>query len=132
MKKLSVLLVLAIQLLISSHGVGAQQLGQKVYWMATMSFPMAKLAQYHEFAEKEMIPLQEKHGYHFIAAWQTIVGDIEEVIVVAEFKSMADYHKARVSLTTSEEWKALAPKFSELSRGVRSRFLSAVPYSKIK
>ena len=133
MKKLTLFLSLFTPLLLSTpQTIDAQQLGQKVYWMATIEVPIGQLSAYHAFTEKELIPLQEKHGYHFIATWQTIVGEIEEVLVIAEFESMAAYHKARVSLLTSEEWKVAGPKFSAMTKGIKTRFLSAAPYSKIK
>jgi hypothetical protein len=133
MKKLALFLSLFTLLLLpASQTIEAQQLGQKVYWMATIEVPVGQLSAYHAFAEKELVPIQEKHGYHFIATWQTIVGDIEEVLVICEFESMAAYHEARVSLLTSEEWKAVGPKFSAMTKGIKSRFLSAAPYSKIK
>ncbi len=74
----------------------------------------------------------EKHGYKQVVTWQTIVGDIEEVIFVAEFENMAAYHKARLSLLGSEEWKTVSKTFNELGRKIRTRFLSATPYSKLK
>ena len=133
MKKLALVVSLFTLLLLPvSQDIGAQQLGQKVYWMATTEVSIGQLSAFHAFTEKEMIPLQEKHGYHFIATWQTIVGDIEEVIMICEFESMAAYHEARVSLLTSEEWKVVGPKFSAMTRGIKTRFLSAAPYSKIK
>ena len=82
--------------------------------------------------EKELAPLTEKHGYKPVATWQTIVGDIEQVISVAEFENMAAYHKARRSLLGSEEWKNLSKKFGELTKNIKTRFLSATPYSKLK
>lgn len=133
MKKLALVVSLFTLLLLPvSQDIGAQQLGQKVYWMAIVEVPIGQLSAYHAFAEKELIPLQEKHGYHFIATWQTIVGEIEEVLMIAEFESMAAYHEARVSLLTSEEWKVTGPKFSAMTKGIKTRFLSAAPYSKIK
>ncbi len=110
----------------------AQQPSGKVYWMSTIVVPLGKLQDYHAFAEKEQFPLQEKYGYRFVAGWQTIIGDIEEVIAVAEFDSMDAYLKARVSLLGSVEWKALAPKIDALSRSVRTRMMSALPYVKMK
>jgi len=82
--------------------------------------------------EKELAPLTEKHGYKPVATWQTIVGDIEQVISVAEFENMAAYHKARRSLLGSEEWKTLSKKFDALTKSIKSRFLSATTYSKLK
>ena len=67
-------------LLLLSSNVQAQQLGQRVYWMAVTQVSIGQLSEYHAFAEKEMNPLMEKHGYRIIATWQTIVGKIEEVV----------------------------------------------------
>jgi hypothetical protein len=60
------------------------------------------------------------------------VGDIEEVITVSEFENMAAYHEARKNLLGSDEWKSASKKFGGLSKSIKSRFLSAAPYSKLK
>jgi len=133
MKRIALFLsILALLLLPTHHDSSAQQPSQKVFWMALIEVQLGKIPEYHAFAEKELVPLQEKHGYHFVGAWQTIVGEIEEVVVIAEFENMAAYHQARISLLSSEEWKMVSPKMSELTKGIQTRFLSATPYSKIK
>lgn len=133
MKKLNLaLLVLGIFLLGSHSDSFAQQQSAKVYWMATVVVPIGKLPEYHAFAEKELIPTQEKYGYRFIAGWQTIIGDIEEAVVVSEFENMDAYLKARVALLGSAEWKTVGTKMDALSRGIRTRMMSAVPYIKMK
>lgn len=110
----------------------AQQGSEKVYWMVTTEVHMSNLSAFHKFMADELSPLMEKHGYKPVATFQTIVGDIEEVIKIAEFESMAAYHKARVSLLTSDAWKATNKKFGDLVKSTKSRFLSAAPYSKLK
>lgn len=133
MKRMALFLsILALLLLPTPHDSSAQQPSQKVFWMALIEVPLGKASEYHAFAEKELVPLQEKHGYHFVGAWQTIVGEIEEVVVIAEFENMNAYQQARVSLLSSEEWKMTRPKMNELTKGIQTRFLSATPYSKIK
>jgi NIPSNAP len=133
MTRLALVLVVSAALLaISKDSADAQQLESKVYWMATITVPIGKLTEYHTFAEKELMPLQAKHGYKFVAAWQTIVGDIEEVVVVAEFESMAVYHKARMGLLASSEWKATSARLDTFTRDQHTRFMSATPYSPIK
>ena len=127
-----VIAILAILFLFNYDNGVAQELGTKVYWMVTVEVPIGKLAEYHAFNAKEMAPLMEQHGYNFVATWQTIVGDIEEVISVSEFESMAAYHKARVSLLGSEEWKTAGKKFDGMVRSTTTRFLSPAPYSKLK
>ncbi len=128
----TIIAILAVMLLLNYNDGLAQQLGDKVYWMSTTEIPIGKLAEYHALNEKELAPLTKKHGYKPVATWQTIVGDIEEVISVSEFENMAAYHKARRSLLGSEEWKTVSKKFNELDRNIRTRFLSATPYSKLK
>lgn len=133
MRTLSVsLLALAILLLMTHTDSLAQQESAKVYVMVTVTVPLGKLPEYHALAEKELIPLQEKYGYRFIAGWQTIIGDIEETIRVAEFDNMDAFLKARVGFLGSPEWKALGPKFDPLSRGIQTRMMSALPYIKMK
>ncbi len=129
MKRSIFVLVVLGALLLGSHTDSlTQQQTTKVYWMSTVVVPLGKLPEYHAFAEKELIPLQEKHGYHYVAGWQTIIGDIEEVITVAEFDNMDAYFKARINLLGSAEWKPVSAKFDGLSKSIRTRMLSAVPY----
>ena len=123
---------ITILILLSQSSGMAQQLGEKVYWMSTVEVSMSKLQSYYIFNVNELIPLMEEHGYTPIASWQTIVGDIEEVIFVAEFENMTSYHKARRSLLGSEEYKAASKEYNELAKSIRTRFLSATPYSKLK
>jgi len=124
--------IFTILLFLNSADGLAQQASEKVYWMVTVEVSLGNLAEYHKFNSQEMKPLMEKHGYKPVATWQTIVGDIEEVIFVAEFKNMTAYHKARHSLLGSEEWKSTGKKLDEFSKSIKTRFLSAAPYSKLK
>lgn len=125
-------MILIVGLMFTSNNSIAQQLGDKVYWMATIEIPLDKLSEYHAYNMQELTPLMEKHGYKSIATWQTIVGDIEEVITVSEFENMTAYHQARKSLLGSDEWKTSSKKFGNLRRSIKTRFLSATPYSKLK
>ncbi len=110
----------------------AQSTSDKVYWMMTATVSVNDIPKFHEMNSKEIVPLMTKHGYKWVATWQTIVGDIEEIISVAEFKDMAAYHKARNSLMSSSEWKTVSGEFGEVVKSIKSRFLSAAPYSALK
>jgi hypothetical protein len=124
--------ILTFLLLIGINDSIAQQLGEKVYWMVTTEVPIGKLVSYHSFNQNELQPLMEEHGYMPVATWQTIIGDIEEIIFVAEFESMAAYHQARVSLLSSIDWENTSRKLDPLTKNIRSTFLSAAPYSRIQ
>jgi hypothetical protein len=124
--------ILTFLLLIGINDSIAQQLGEKVYWMVTTEVPIGKLVSYHSFNQNELQPLMEEHGYMPVATWQTIIGDIEEIIFVAEFESMAAYHQARVSLLSSIDWENTSRKLDSLTKNIRSKFLSAAPYSRIQ
>lgn len=78
-------------MLFNSNNGLAQQIDEKVYWMGTIEVSLGKLSEFHVFNVKELVPLLEKRGNKPVAIWQTIVGDIEEVIFVAEFENMAVY-----------------------------------------
>ena len=133
MNKSNLALLVLLSLLVLGYTEGtAQQKSGKIYWMSTATVPLGRMQDYHTFAEKELIPMQEKAGYHYVAGWQTIVGEIEEVVLVAEFDNMDAYQKARVALWANPEWKAVAANLDGLSRGVRTRMLSALPYIKMK
>jgi len=116
-------------LILFSQSIGmAQQLGDKVYWMSTVEVSMSKLQSYYTFNATELIPLMEEHGYTPVASWQTIVGDIEEVIFVAEFENMEAYHKARKSLLSSIDWADVSRKLDSLINSVHTKLLSAAPF----
>jgi hypothetical protein len=133
MKQLTKMIgILVVVLFINCTDGLAQQASEKVYWMVTVEVSLGNLAEYHEFNAQELKPLMWKHGYKPVATWQTIVGDIEEVIFVAEFENMAAYHKARRALLGSEEWKNKGKRLDQLSKSIRTRFLSAAPYSQLK
>ncbi len=104
----------------------------KVYWMITVNVPLGQLSAYHAFAQNELRPAQEKYGYKFIGSWQTIVGDIEQAISICEFENMEAYNAARLKFVGSEDWKKLSPSFTKYVKSVETRFLRALPYSKIK
>ena len=120
--------LIAILILLSQNSGMAQQLGDKVYWMSTVEVSLSKLQSYYIFNANELIPLMEEHGYTPIASWQTIVGDIEEVIFVAEFENMEAYHNARKSLLESIDWPNVSKKLDSLIKSVHTRLLSAAPF----
>ena len=120
--------IITILILLSYSSGMAQQLGDKVYWMSTVEVSISKLQSYYSFNAKELIPLMEEHGYVPVASWQTIVGDIEEVIFVAEFENMEAYHKARKSLLSSVDWANVSRKLDSLIKSIHTRFLSAAPF----
>jgi hypothetical protein len=126
------LLALLAMLMLGYTQSTAQQKSGRIYWMSISTVPLDKMQEYHAFAEKELIPAQEKAGYRYVAGWQTIVGEIEEVVLVAEFDNMDAYQNARATLMASPEWKAVSAHLDGLSRGVRTRMLSALPYVKMK
>lgn len=120
--------IITILILLSQSSGAAQELGDKVYLMTTIEVPVGKLESYHAFNSRELLPLMEESGYSPIAVWQTIVGNIEEVIFVAEFENMEAYQKARVSLISSIDWQTVSKKLDSLSKSINTRLLSAVPF----
>jgi len=120
--------IVAILILLSQSNGTAQQLGDKVYWMVTIEVPVGKLESYHAFNSRELLPLMEENGYSPIAVWQTIVGNIEEVIFVAEFENMEAYQKARESLLSSIDWQTVSKKLDSFSKSINTRLLSAIPF----
>ena len=122
-----------IAIIVIQKDVLAQEKSSKVYWMITAEVPLGKLAEYHAFNKEELRPVQEKYGYKFIGSWQTIIGDIEQVISIAEFENMEAYNKARVAFLGSEEWKtSLGSKVDTFLKSIKTRFLRALSYSGIK
>ena len=119
---------IAILILLGQSSGMAQQLGDKVYWMSTVEVSLSKLESYYIFSANELVPLMEENGYTPIASWQTIVGDIEEVIFVAEFENMEAYHNARKKLVSSIDWPHVSKKLDSLIKSVHTRLLSAAPF----
>ena len=133
MKKASFILSIAMILIVLSNlEIYSQQSGEKVFWMATVEVSLGKLEAYHSFNYSELIPLMEEHGYKPVAVWQTIIGNIEEVIFVAEFDNIAAYHKARISLLNSMEWQDVSRKFDSITKSISTKLLSATSYSKLQ
>ena len=130
--KRSALLSLLLILALTTSLTDAQEKNNKVYWMVTTTVPLAKIPEYHRFAEKELFPAQEKYGYTIVAGWQTIIGEIEEVIVVAEFDDMNAYMQARRNLLRSPEWKAMGPAMDALTRSTTTRMMTALPFVSMK
>ena len=122
----------AIVLVLSQAGFATPQSSQKVFWMVTLQVPIADLTAFHALNEEELFPLQASHGYNWVAGWQTIVGDIEEVIAVAEFESMDAYLEARQSLLGSAEYAEVSQRFGAMTRSVRTKLLTATPYSPLQ
>ena len=120
--------IITILILLSQNNGMTQQLGDKVYWMSIIEVSVGKLESYHAFNSRELLPLMEENGYTTIAVWQTIVGNIEEVIFVAEFESMEAYHKARVSLLSSIDWQTVSKKLDSLTKSIHTRLLSTAPF----
>jgi hypothetical protein len=126
------LVILAVLVMLPGSNSIAQKLGEKVYWMATVEVPLGNLTDYHSLLQKEQLPTMEKHGYAIVGVWQTIVGDIENVIILAEFTDMNAYNTARRSWIGSDEWKVIRKKADALTTHVKTAFLNAAPYSKMK
>ncbi len=127
-----VLAGLVVVLVLSQVAFAIQQPSEKVFWMLITEVPIDKLPQYHAISAQESMPLFEEHGYTWVATWQTIIGDIEEVVSVAEFENIGAYHRARVSLLRSPGWEQLSTKIGPLLRSTKSRLLSATPYSPLQ
>ncbi|MCH7963679.1 MAG: NIPSNAP family protein [Bacteroidetes bacterium] len=120
--------IITILILLSQSNGMTQQLGDKVYWMSIIEVSVGKLESYHAFNSRELLPLMEENGYTTIAVWQTIVGNIEEVIFVSEFENMEAYHKARVSLLSSIDWQTVSKKLDSLTKSIHTRLLSTAPF----
>jgi len=88
----------------------AQKDSSKVIWMCTTKIAYAKIPEFESFFQHEMLPVYNEAGYHIIANWENMVGDLEELIYVAEFHSLADYERSRVYMASNPKWKAIRLK----------------------
>lgn len=133
MHKFLIIIAIIIALLsIHPYNGYGQQMDEKVYWMVTIDVSMGKLADFHAFNGKEMSPAMDRYGYKPVVVWQTIVGDIEQVIFVAEFVNMEAYNKARIKWLGSDEWKVMSKKLDLYAKKITTKFLRSTPYSKLK
>jgi hypothetical protein len=128
----SVLAALVVALMLTQVGFAAQQPSDKVFWMTISEVPIEKLPQYHTLAAETIMPLFEDHGCHWVASWQTVIGDVEEVVSVAEFENIGAYHRAKVSLLASPEWKQFSSTLRPLVRSTKQRLLTATQYSPLQ
>ena len=128
----SALAALVVVLLVTQLGFAAQRTSDKVFWMAVVEVPIAKLPQFHTLAAETIMPWFEDHGCHWVASWQTIVDDVEGVVYVAEFENIGAYHQARVSLRNSPEWEEFSRALRPLIRSSTSRLLTATHYSPLQ
>ena len=128
------ILQVVIALVVLTAGPGVPAIAQtnpdKIYWQQTVTVPLGKLKDFHAFAAQEGVPFLKKHGYPIIIVWQTVVGDIEEVEMIAEFESMDAYNKARQAVFSSDQWPAISARLNELTQHISTDMLVATPYVK--
>lgn len=128
MRNLFIAICTASLLFVLQQAAVAQTAPDKIYWMQTITVPLSKLQSFHAFNAEKALPFLRANGYPVKMVWQTLVGDIEEVMFVAEFDSMDEYNKARQTLFASEEWKEISALLEKFSRETHTRFLAAMPY----
>ncbi len=128
----SSLAAIVVALMLTQVGFASQQTSDKVFWMTISEVPIEKLPQFHTLAAETIMPWLEDHGCRWVASWQTVVGDVEEVVSVAEFESIGAYHQARVSLRNSPEWEEFSRALRPLLRSGKSRLLTATQYSPLQ
>ncbi|UCG86491.1 MAG: NIPSNAP family protein [Gemmatimonadota bacterium] len=126
------LAALVVALVLTQVGFAAKQPSDKVFWMTISEVPIESLQQFHTLSAETIMPLFEDHGCRWVASWQTVIGDVEEVVNVAEFESIDAYHRAKVSLLASPDWKQLSSALRPLVRSSEQRLLSATEYSPLQ
>jgi hypothetical protein len=128
----SAIAALVVTLVLAQVGFAAKQPSDKVYWMTITEVPVANLQQFHDLSAEAIIPLFEEHGCRWVASWQTVIGDVEEVVNVVEFESIGAYHSAKVSLLADPEWEQLGNALRPLVKITEQRLLSATQYSPLR
>ena len=128
----SALAALVVALMLTQAGFAAKQPSDKVFWMTISEVPIESLEQFHTLSAETMMPLFEDHGCRWVASWQTVIGDVQEVVNVAEFETIGAYHRAKVSLLASPEWKQFSSTLRPLVRSTEQRLLSATQYSPLQ
>jgi len=128
----SAVTALVVTLMLTQVGAAAKPPSDKVYWMTISEVPVERLQQFHDLSAETIIPLFEDHGCRWVASWQTVIGDVEEVVNVVEFESIDAYHRAKVSLLAGPEWKQLGSELRPLVRSSKQLLLSATQYSPLR
>ncbi|KPJ85521.1 MAG: hypothetical protein AMS18_16240 [Gemmatimonas sp. SG8_17] len=128
----SAIAALMVILMLTQVGFAAKQPSDKIYWMTISEVPVERLQQFHELSAETIIPLFEDHGCRWVASWQTVIGDVEEVVNVVEFETIDAYHRAKVSLLASSEWEQLSSELRPLVRSSKQLLLSATQYSPLR
>ncbi len=128
----SAIAALAVILVFTQVGFTAEPPSDKVYWMTISEVPVERLQRFHDLSAETIIPLFEDHGCRWVASWQTVIGDVEEVVNVVEFESIDAYHSAKVSLLASPEWKQLTSELRPLVKDGKQLLLSATQYSPLR
>jgi len=123
---------LVVVLVLTQVGFAPKQPNDKVFWMTVSEVPIESLQQFHILSAERMIPLFENHGCRWVASWQTVIGDVQELVNVVEFESIGAYHRAKVSLLASPEWDQLTDTLRPLVRNTKQRLLSATQYSPLR
>lgn len=121
-----------VALMLTQVGFAAEQNRDKVFWMTISEVPIDMLPEFHALAAETIMPWFEDHGCHWVASWQTVVGDDEEVVYVAEFENIAAYHRTRVSLRNSPEWEEFSALLRPMLGHSKNRLLSATQYSPLQ
>ncbi len=128
----SAIAALAVILMLTQVGFAAKQPSEKIYWMTISEVPFEHLQQFHDLSAETIIPLFEDHGCRWVASWQTVIGNVQEVVNVVEFETIDAYHSAKVSLLASPEWEQLSRELRPLLKDSKQLLLSATQYSPLR
>jgi hypothetical protein len=127
-----VLAVPLAALVLTQMGFAASEADDKIFWMTISEVPIENLQEFHAVSADVVIPLLEDHGCRWVASWETVIGDVQEVVNVVEFESLDAYHEAKVSLLSSPDWEQLSDRFRPLVGRAKQRLLSATEYSPMR
>ena len=100
-----------------------------IYLHVTVHVHGIRTQEFHEFWEREGLPLWEKCGAKHIGSWTTTIGKNNEIVRLFAFPDMAHYEKWQRSMSQNKEY---VQKLNPYILGGEHKLLSPASYSPLK
>jgi hypothetical protein len=101
-----------------------------VYLVAYLKAHPGKNKALHEILQNEYLPmLVNKYGWKLIAAWQTQIGDLDQVIDIWGFDDLNQFWTTRQAMLSDTEYTEVRSRVRALLKGEVIEFASPLPIS---
>ncbi len=102
-----------------------------IYMETTLVVHPDKIAAYLELA-KDSRPLLEKNGGKVIGAWQTAIGNANEITILFAFEDMGQLQKSMMALGQDKDYQAYWGKALSLLISHSRKIMMPMPMSPLK